>query len=161
MNDVPEWIKRKKAEDERTKAQNDARAQLEADAVMTIAANGNKFFQQFLSELDRNAGGLSEIGIIGHVTKLGKPGSETSCQMNVELKGLSPRLTYTVVHYDPGSAFLRCLTLEGQEEEIHLPLRPHSKGGIGVLYRERIIDAEELATLIVQGMVERVKPSRR
>jgi len=160
MDAVPEWIRTRKAEDERAKAQDDARLQQVLVDDMTVAANAKEFFQQLLGALDRNAEGLSEIGVFGKLTRIGKPGSETSCQLNVERRGLDPSLTYTAIHCDPGSTVIRCLTLEGQDQEAHSPLRQHPNGGIGVLYRGRVIDAGEFAAHIVQGMVEKVKSSR-
>jgi|ERR1700722_12314204 len=161
MNDVltPGWIREIEAENARKAAADEAAAQSQLVASMTIDADSPEFFRHFVRELAINTDALPKIGLGGETYQIENRHHETEQHCRVEVfkpEALIPNFTHADLFYIPGTMVIRCHPFEGESTKFSFCLLPR-KNGIGVIEHGRsgpIKNAEELAILIVRRLAD-------
>ena len=161
MSEVPDWIRQRNAANERAAAEANERSQQAIEASMLVAKQGPEVWQRFIKALAINAKALAELkgeNLFGSTTPIGTPGSETSCQVNVDWRNTSesgPELRVLVFHYDRGTTGIR-VTLQSWKET-DMPFRIQHDSQVGIEYDGHVFTPEKAAERIIHDMAKSAK----
>ena len=153
MNEIlePDWIKRKREQMALSEAKADAARQRAIVFSLRTKLEGPKFWRQLLMELTTNINALSGIGVQGRISTFG----ESSCRVDIEQNGSILGTTYTDLFFTSGKPSIECRTLEGDTSEFAFCILPDDQ--LGVAHKFARLDAKEMAELIVEQCVNRLR----
>jgi hypothetical protein len=105
---VPEWMKKRRQEDELAELKKEAARYREVDASLLIRQEGPKFWSQLQQSLAIAVDSLPVLKLAGSITQYSE-----GIRIDVIYYHLVPIQTYTDIIYDPGRAVIRCTTMSG------------------------------------------------
>jgi len=112
---VPEWIMRKKAENDLTKARAEAESERLSAASKAIKLGIPDFLKQLLKELEANVNGLT---LIDYVATMSAPAGdirhEQHRRIEIRRKSIIPTSTYTDIYYSESAPYIRCCPLHSK-----------------------------------------------
>lgn len=129
---VPEWMKKKRQEDELAEAKKEAARQLEVQASHILRQEGPRFWSQLQKNLAIAVDSLPFLKLTGSISSFSE-----GIRIEVVYYHLVPVQTYTDISYDSNRAAIRCSTMSG---------------GICQLYLRVVSDSEITALAELDGL---------
>jgi hypothetical protein len=105
---VPEWMKKRRQEDELAEAKKEAARQQAVEASLLLKQEGPKFWSQLQQSLAIVVDSLPVLSLTGSITQYSE-----GIRVEVTFYHLVPIQTYTDIIYDPGRAVIRCTAMSG------------------------------------------------
>jgi hypothetical protein len=105
---VPEWMKKKRQEDELVETKKEAARLQAVEASLILKQEGPKFWSQLQQSLAIAVDSLPVLKLTGSITQYSE-----GIRVEVIYYHLVPIQTYTDIIYDHGRAIIRCTTMQG------------------------------------------------
>jgi hypothetical protein len=152
---VPEWMKKRRQEDELAETKKEAARQQAIDASLLLKQEGPKFWSQLQQSLAIAVDSLPVLKLAGSITQYSE-----GIRIDVIYYHLVPIQTYTDIIYDPGRAVIRCTTMSGGICQLCLCMASHNEIAVLSELDGLPMNPEQASEFIMRPMVDYVSAYR-
>lgn len=149
---VPEWMKKIRQEDALTEAKKEAARQSEVEASPLLQQEGPRFWSQLQQSLAICVDSLPVLNLSGSISNFNE-----GIHIEVVYYHLIPVQTYTDICYDPGTAVIRCATVNGGICQLYLCETLNNEVAAFAELDGPPMDPEQASEYIMRPMVDSVR----
>jgi len=149
---VPEWMKKKRQEDELAEARKEAARQLEVNASPLLQQEGPGFWSQLQQRLAAVVDSLPILKLSGSISQFNE-----GIRIDVVYYHLIPVQAYTDIYYDPDTAVIRCSTMSGGICQLYLCVASNNEVTALAELDGPPMDPEQASEYIMRPMVDSVR----
>jgi hypothetical protein len=148
---VPEWIKKRRQEDELAEVKKEAARYREVETSLLLKQEGPKFWNQLQQSLAIAVDSLPLLKLMGSITQYSE-----GIRVEVIYYHLIPIQTYTDIIYDPGRALIRCTTMSGGICQLCLCMASNNEVAVISELDGLPMNPEQASEFIMRPMVDHV-----
>jgi hypothetical protein len=152
---VPEWMRKRRQEDELAEAKKEAARQQAVEASLLLKQEGPKFWSQLQRSLAIAVDSLPVLRLTGSITQYSE-----GIRIEVIYYHLVPIQTYTDIIYDPGKALIRCSTMSGGICQLCLCVASNNEIAVIADPSGLPMNPEQASEFIMRPMVDYVSAYR-
>jgi hypothetical protein len=152
---VPEWMKKRRQEDELADAKREADRKRAVEDSLVLKQEGPKFWNQLQQSLAIVVDSLPILRLTGSISQFNE-----GIRIEVVHHHLVPIQTYTDIAYDPDSSAIRCWTMNGGTFQLYLCVTSNNEVAVLAELGGLPMNPEQAAECIMCPMLDYVSVQR-